>query len=201
MTTLAGRKTPYLDQTLESLFHSDGRDLALNLIVGSFDLSGVEKYRQRANIVAWDWDAQAQTEGTTMRRRCTINAVRALNYGEDDHCLCCEDDILFDQTWFNQLMLTVAEIERKDYVLNLGQNCGQSPDKRYAIHERRNLVGAQAIFYPSKEVRKAVAEYVRQNLTKGTNDHLIGKYANRHSALYNTTPVLVEHIGEVSCFH
>jgi len=201
MTTPAGRKTPYIDQTLESLFQSDGRDIPLNLIVGSFDLSGVEKYRQRANIVAWDWDAQQQTEGTTMRRRCTINAVRAIDYGEDEHCLCCEDDILFDKTWFHQLMLTVAEIDRKDYVLNLGQNCGQSPTKRYAVHEQRNLVGAQGIFYPSKEIRKAVAEYIRLNLTKGTNDHLIGKYAKRHSALYNTNPVLVEHIGQVSCFH
>ena len=201
MTTLAGRKTPYIDQTLESLFQSDGRGIALNLTVGSFDLSGVEKYRQRANVVAWDWEAQEQTKGTSMRRHCTINAVRAIEYGDDDHCLCCEDDIVFDKSWFKQLMLTVAEIERKEYVLNLGQQCSQSPGKRYAIHERPNLVGAQGIFYPSKEVRKAVAEYIRRHLTKGTNDHLIGKYARQHSVMYDTTPILVEHIGQVSCFH
>ena len=201
MTTFAGRKTPYLDQTLESLLQSDGRDIPLNLIVGSFDLSDVEKYRQRANIVVWDWEAKEQTEGTSMRRHCTINAVRAIEYGDDYYCLCCEDDIVFDQSWFKQLMLTVAEIERKDYVLNLGQQCSQSPGKRYAIHERPNLVGAQGIFYPSKEVRKAVAGYIRRNLTKGTNDHLIGKYARQHSVMYDTTPVLVEHIGQVSCFH
>jgi hypothetical protein len=136
-----------------------------------------------------------------MRRRCTINAVRAIEFGDDDYCLCCEDDIIFDKTWFNQLMLIVAEIERKDYVLNLGQQCNPSPDERYVIHERPNLVGAQAIFYPSKAVRKAVADYIRHNLTKGTNDHLIGKYARQYSVLYDAIPVLVEHIGQVSCFH
>jgi hypothetical protein len=51
MTTFAGRQKHYIDQTPESLSQSDGRDLPLNLILGSYDTSHVEKYRGAANIV------------------------------------------------------------------------------------------------------------------------------------------------------
>jgi hypothetical protein len=200
MTTLASRKEHYIDRTLESLFQSDGRDLPLNLIVGSSDTSHVERYREVASIVHWSLAARLQAREGKLRHNCNLNAIRALRYGEDDYCLCCEDDISFDQHWFGQLMLTIAQIERKDYVLSLSQGCQQSPDRRYATHTDLYLCGAQAIFYPSKAVRKAVADYIQQNIRRGMNDHLIGKYAKQHAALYNTTPVLVEHIGQVSCF-
>ena len=201
MTTLASRKKHYIEQTLESLSQSDGRDIPLNLIVGSSDTSHIEQYRKVANIVAWDQAAQWQERQGQLRHNCNVNAVRALRYGDDDYCLCCEDDIIFDKHWFSQLMLTVAEIDRKEYVLNLGQECDQPTDKLYATHTQPYLCGAQGIFYPSKPLRNAVAEYLMQSIRTGTSDMLIGKYAKDYAALYNTTPVLVEHIGAVSCFH
>src|SRR6185436_973270 len=108
---------------------------------------------------------------------------------------------IFDPNWFSQLMLTVAEIDRRDYVLNLGQGGDRSPGKRYATHTGRYLCGAQGIFYPSKRLRNAVAQYIQENIAASMNDYLIGKFAKRFAALYNTTPTLIGHIGQVSCFH
>ena len=200
MTTVASRQKHYIDRTLESLFQSDGRDIPLNLILGSSDTSHVERYRNVATLVAWDEEAESQARQGKLRRNCNVNAIRALRYGDDDYCLCCEDDIIFDANWFSQLMLTVAEIDRKEYVLNLGQGCDQSPDKRYATHTQPYLCGAQGIFYPSKRLRNAIAKYVQENIAASMNDDLIGIFAKRFAALYNTTPVLVGHIGQVSCF-
>jgi putative nucleotidyltransferase-like protein len=200
MTTFAGRKKQYIDQTLESLFQSDGRDLPLNLIVGSSDTSYIERYRKVANVVAWDQEAQWQAREGRPYHNFNLNVIRALEYGDDDYCLCCEDDISFDKHWFSRLMLTIAEIDRKEYVLNLGQRCDQPSGKRYATHADPYLCGSQAIFYPSKLVRNAVTEYLTRNIRGGICDALIGTYAKKYAALYNTTPVLVGHIGEVSCF-
>lgn len=201
MTTFAGRSKHYIDLTLESLAQSDGRDIPLNLILGSKDTSHVERYRGVANIVLWDQYAQWLSREGTMRRNCSVNAIRALKYGDDDYCLCCEDDILFHNNWFSELMLTVAGIGRKDYVLNLGQRGARSSDGRYATHAGAYMCGAQGIFYPRKSLRGAVASYLERNITRGTNDMLVGEYAKRHATLYNTIPALVEHIGHVSCFH
>ena len=44
---------------------------------------------------------------------------------DDDCCLCCEDDISFEQTWFSQRRLCIAEIRDTEFVLNLGQECDQ----------------------------------------------------------------------------
>lgn len=199
MTTIASRKTHYIHETLESLRQSDGRDIPINLILGSPDTSHIDRYSGTVNVVPWDQEAASQ-EGRT-RHNCTLNAIRALKYGPDDHCLCCEDDVTFEKDWFSQLMLTIADIEGDEYVLHLGQRCNESPRQRYAIHSRKNLCGAQAIFYPTKVMRNRVAEYLESKIRGGTNDFLIGKYAKQHAALYNTIPVLVQHIGAVSSFH
>jgi hypothetical protein len=200
MTTFAGRTKHYVGKALESLLRSDGRHIPVNLIVGSSDTSHVEQFRDVANIVLWGPEAELQAQPGKRRFNCNINAIRALDYGEDDHCLCCEDDIEFKEHWFSELMLTIEQIGVRDYVLNLGQGCDQSPDRRYVVHTRPSLIGAQGIFYPNKPLRRAVADYLRQNIHKSTNDHLIGRYAKEHAVLYNTCPVLIRHIGQVSSF-
>ena len=105
--------------------------------------------------------------------------------------ICCEDDIIFDKNWFSQLMLTIAEIDHKEYMLNLGKESDQSPEKRYATHTEPYLCGAQGIFYPNKPLRNAVAEYAMQNINRGIFDDLIGRYAKQYATLYNTIPPLV----------
>ena len=201
MTTIASREKHYIDRTLESLFRSDGRDIPINLILGSSDTSHVERYRNVATLVAWDEDAEWHAREGKLRRNCNVNAIRALKYGDDDYCLCCEDDIIFAPNWLSQLMLTIAEIDRRHYVLNLGQGRDQAPGKRYATHTQPTLCGAQGIFYPSKRLRNALAKYLQENIAAGTNDDLVGRFAKRFVALYNTTPMLIQHIGQVSCFH
>lgn len=200
MTTFAGRRKHYIDRTLESLFKSDGRDIAVNLILGSSDSSHVEQYRNVATLVPWDQEAESQAREGNLRHNCNVNAIRALKHGADDYCLCCEDDVIFDEHWFSQLLMTIGEIDRKDYVLNLAHGQGRSTDKRYATHSQPYLCGAQGLFYPSKPLRRAVAEYVEQNITKATNDTLIGRYAKQYAALYNACPILVRHNGQVSSF-
>src|SRR5262245_3474268 len=60
MVTIAVRQKHYIDRTLESLFNSDGRNLKVNLILGSYDTSHVEKYRNVLNFVPWDEAAEMQ---------------------------------------------------------------------------------------------------------------------------------------------
>ena len=200
MTTFGGRQKHYIDRTLASLFESDGRHLPINLILGSSDASHVTRYRDVASIVLWNLEAELQARKGQLRHNCNVNAIRALMYGDSDYCLCCEDDIVFEKNWYAELMLTVGEIERADYVLNLGQSSDRSYTGRYAEHKKRYLCGAQAIFYPRKTLRRAVGQYVRDNIRNGLNDFLIGRYAKRRAVLYNTVPVLVKHIGGVSSF-
>jgi hypothetical protein len=198
MTTIASRQTHYIDRTLESLFQSDGRDVAVNLILGSFDTSHVEKYRGVANIVPWDDHAQSRACEDNPRRNCTLNAIRALEYGEDEQCLCCEDDIEFDPNWLSQLLATVDEIPDDEYVLNLAHGKGNPVGTRYAVFAQSYLCGAQGLFYPTKRLRERVALYVELKKAKGMNDKLVGDYAMNKAALYNTIPRLVTHIGQVS---
>lgn len=200
MTTIASRRRQYLDRTLDSLFASDGRDLTINLILGSPDTSHVERYRDVVHLVIWDADAQARARPDQLRHNCTVNALRALRYGADEECLCCEDDIKFAPDWLSRLRMTIAEIPHDDYVLNLGQGGSPPSDKRYATHTRPYLCGAQAIYYPTKAFRERVADYVEENIRRGMNDELIGRFAKEHAALYNTIPPLVVHIGQVSTF-
>jgi hypothetical protein len=201
MITFAGREIHYIDQTLDSLSHSDGRDLPLNFIVGSYDTSHIEQYRGVGKIVDWDQASQWQIREGNRRHNCNVNEIRALKYGDDDYCLCCEDDILFDKHWYSNLMATVDEIGPQDYVLNLGQDGDQVPGRRYATHTNSYLCGSQAIFYPSKRHRNQVAEYCMEHINSATIDQLIGRFGKQHSALYNTIPPSVSHIGEISCFH
>jgi len=129
MTTYAARKTHYIDKTFDYLYKSDGRDIPVNLILGSYDTSHIDKYRGLVNLVPWDESAQRDTIGGSLRRSCSVNAVRALRYGDDEFCLCCEDDIGFKPDWYSQLKLTIEQIEQKEYILNLGQPSDHSSDK------------------------------------------------------------------------
>jgi hypothetical protein len=205
MTTIAIRQVQYIGKTLQSLFESDGRDVPVNLILGSTDTSHVEPYRKLvANLVIWDQEARFLSQEGNLRHNCSVNALRALKYGDDDFCLTCEDDIRFARNWLSELTATVAQIDRKDYLLNLGQTSVKtsdlSPDKRYLPHSGKYLCGAQGLFYPNKSFRQRVADYLQRNLSKGLNDMLVGKYAKEHAVLYCTTPPLVFHKGGVSSF-
>lgn len=138
-----------------------------------------------------------------MRHNCSVNAIRALRYGDDELCITCEDDIFFMKNWYSQLLATIAEIERKDYVLNLGQGRTKPPAEpgpRFQPHPEKYLCGAQGIFYPSKRLRTAISGYIQRHITEEYNDYLVGHYAKHYCALYNTVPALVRHIGGLSSF-
>jgi len=199
MITIGARKVHYIDKTLEHLRKSDGRDIPVNIVLGSYDTSHVEKYRGTINLVPWNQGAEGDSIVGNYRRGCSINMVRALRYGDDEQCLCCEDDIGFKPDWYHQLKLTIEQIEEREYILSLGQGSDQSPDKRYATHTRPALIGSQGIFYPTKKLRSSIAQFLQENMRRGTTDNLIGEYGKRFAKLYNTTPTLIWHIGQVSC--
>jgi hypothetical protein len=201
MTTFAKRKEHYIDKTLDYLHNSDGRDIPVNLILGSYDTSHVEKYRGIVNLVLWDEATQARSIRGDLRRNCSLNAVRALKYGDDDQCLCCEDDVGFEPDWYSQLKLIIEQIEEKEYILSLSQDCAKSPDKRYVTHTKTALVGAQGIYYPDKRLRNSIAQFVYQNIRRGTNDNLVGEFGKKYAKLYASTPKLVWHLGQISSFH
>jgi hypothetical protein len=201
MITFAGRRVHYVDTTLDHLHRSDGRDIPVNLILGSHDTSHVEKHRGVENLVLWDETVEGDSIPGDVRRGCSLSTIRALRYGDDEHCLCCEDDIAFKPDWYTQLKLTIEQIEEREYILSLGQGSEPTSDKRYATHTKPQLVGSQAIFYPGKRLRKSVAQFVQRNMVRGTTDNLIGEYGKKFAKLYNTVPTLIRHIGQTSCAH
>src|SRR5262249_57587255 len=94
MTTVASRQTHYIDRTLESLFQSDGRDIPLNLILGSSDTSHVEQYRNVATLVAWDEEAESQARLGNLRRNCNVNPIPPFPYAAHDYFLSFDADLI-----------------------------------------------------------------------------------------------------------
>src|SRR5262245_7756796 len=207
MTTFAGRRHHYIHETLRSLFASDWREtnLPVNLIVGSADESHVREYADHPSIRIVPWDVETND---VLRWNCTLNKIRALRWGDDQATLICEDDILFPPNWFSALKLATAEMGDEEYILSLSVGIpelekarlvpGRRWVKRYPTYV---LQGAQALFYPTTALRNKVADFLQQNLRQGNGDELIGRYARAHAALYATKEVLVENIGQISCFH
>jgi len=207
MTTFAGRRTQYVDRTLESLFKSDWSKTkgTLNLILESEDDSHVAAYANHPSVRIVPWDIETNP---SLRLNCTLNKIRALRWGDAEEGLTCEDDIDFFSDWVERLELAKAELADEKYVLSLFAAKpqlaaapaleGKTRVKRYPIEVPQ---GAQALYYPTKATRLKVANYLTANLRKGCGDDLIGRWANAHAALYATSTILVSHIGGTSCFH
>jgi hypothetical protein len=206
MTTFAGRRHHYIQQTLQSLFSSNGQGthLTVNLIVGSEDESHLQEYAAQPAVRIISWDMETNSN---LRWNCTLNKIRALRYGDDQPTLVCEDDILFKPHWLATLAAAMARLGDEEYIMSLYTDPtgiegapavrGTRLVKRYPTFD---LVGAQALFYPTKALRSKVADYLQKNLVRATGDNLIGQYARAHAELYATADPLVENIGWISCF-
>jgi hypothetical protein len=151
------------------------------------------------------WDAETNSN---LRWNCTLNKIRALRHGEDGPTLVCEDDIIFPPRWLSELQRAVAEIEDDRYVLSLHaaqdllKSAALLPGKQWVKeYPTPALQGAQALYYPNRETRLAVAEYLRANLTEACGDDLIGRYARSYAQLYATKDPVVRNVGAISCFH
>lgn len=207
MTTFGRRKIQYVDETMRSLFDSDWRDagVPVNLILGSEDEAHVRKFTSNPLVRIVPWDLETHP---VLRSNCTLNKIRALSWGDDESTLIVEDDILFKPTWYSELRRAVAELGDQDYVLSLFADKplleqaslvdGKTWIKHYPMMD---LQGAQAVYYPRREVRVMVAAYLRDHIGKACGDVLIGRCAKQRAALYATEDVLVDHIGQVSTFH
>ena len=207
MTTFARRKTQYVDETFRTLFESGWPDsgIRLNLILGSDDDSHVRKFADHplVHIVPWDIEPDPNR-----RWNCTLNKIRALRWGEDESTLICEDDVSFTVDWLSAVREAVAELGDERYVLSLF--AAQDQLEREPLLEGKcwikrypgkALQGAQALYYPSRAIRLEAADYLSQNLRRACGDDLIGRYARSANALYVTREVIVDHVGQVSCFH
>jgi hypothetical protein len=207
MTTFGGRQIHYVQHTIDSLLDSEWVDThsMLNLIVGSPEEAHIEEWIGHPSINIVHWDVESNPN---LRWNCTLNKIRALQYGDEAEMLICEDDIIFPQKWLTELRETISDIDVKDYVLSLFVEDralmkarfvkGKKWIKRYPFP---SMQGAQAVYYPSKALRLNVAEYLRKNITKACGDELIGRYALINAALYASEHCLVGNIGSVSCFH
>jgi hypothetical protein len=208
ITTFAGRTQHYLHRTLETLFASDWNDhrRTVNLIVGSEDQSHLQAYASHPAVRIVPWDMETDSN---LRRNCTLNATRALRHGDDVPTLVCEDDIIFQRHWFSALTAAIAEMGDEEYIMSLYLFPPQSDLEKARLvkgkllvkqYPRFFLVGAQALFYPTLALRQKVADYLLANITGGCSDELIGRYARSYAALYSTKQVLVDHVGDISCF-
>jgi hypothetical protein len=206
MTTFGGRKIHYVQHTIDSLLDSEWIDTKdkLNLIVGSPDEAYLEDFVGHPSINIVHWDVETNPN---MRWNCTLNKIRALRYGDDREMLICEDDIKFPHSWLSELREIITDIDVKDYVLSLCveeralQKARFVPGKKWIKrYPFPALQGAQALYYPSKDLRTKVAYYLKDHMTKACGDELIGRYALIKAALYASDHQLVENIGAVSCF-
>jgi hypothetical protein len=205
MTTFAGREQHYIPQTLESLFANCGdANLSVALIMGSEDQSHVEQYTRHPAIRIVPWDVESDPN---LRWNCTLNKIRALHYGDEDCTLICEDDVRFFPNWFTKLKAAADEMGDREYILNMtlapleGEEVrpikGKQLVRRYP---RFLLIGAQALYYPTKTLRSKVVDYLAKHLRAGPGDNLIGRYARSYADLYSTMEQLAGHIGGISCF-
>jgi hypothetical protein len=205
MTTFAGRERQYIHRTLQSLFSTcDDPNLSVALIMGSEDQSHVQDWVNHPAIRIIPWDVESNPN---LRWNCTLNKIRALRYGDEECTLICEDDVLFRKNWLTFLNAAAQEMGEEDYLLTLFL----IPQKGEAVRPLKGkqlvrkyptfvLHGAQAIYYPRKELRTKAADYLSNHLTDGCGDHLIGQFARSYANLYATTDPLVDHIGAISCF-
>jgi len=207
MTTFGGRTYQYVDETLRSLFSSDWMETNAQviLIMGSEDEEHVRRYAAHPSVRILPWDVKTNP---SLRLNCTLNKIRALRCGDDDTVLVCEDDILFSPNWYSDLQRATAEIKDEEYVLSLF--AAESDLKKAKLvagkqwvkeYPTSTLQGAQALFYPTKTIRRKVANYLQNNLKYGCGDKLIGDYARSYMELYATKEALVQNIGAVSCFN
>jgi hypothetical protein len=192
---------------MRSLFESDwqGSGVPINLMMGSEDEAHVGKFADHPLIRIVPWDLESLP---SMRSNCTLNKIRAVTWGDAEATLMVEDDVLFKPTWYSELQRAVAELGDRNYVLCLFSHKplleqaslveGKTWIKHYPME---NLQGAQAVYYPNREVRTMVADYLRVHLGKACGDVLIGRAAKELMALYATEDLLVDHIGQVSCYH
>jgi hypothetical protein len=206
MTTFAARPVHYIDQALESLFTTAPRDvdLSVNLILGSEDRSHIRNYLNHPAIRIVPWDSETNP---SLRLNCTLNKIRALRHGEEGPAVVCEDDILFIPDWFPMLIDAAHEMGDEEYILSLSVSRPTATEirplpGRHLVKRYPNFVlqGAQALYYPTRDLRNKVADYLTTNLKRGCGDDLIGRYARSHAALYATTYQLISHIGAISCF-
>lgn len=206
MTTYAGRKHQYIDDTFRTLLQSDWRNsgIKLNLILGSEDDSHVRKIAEHpmVNVVPWDLEPDP-----FLRWNCTLNKIRALRFGDDEQTLICEDDVSFALDWVAVLREAAAELGDEPCVLSLfaaKRELAKEPlldGKRWIKrYPGPTLQGAQALYYPSRAVRLEAAAYLARNLRTACGDDLIGRYAQSTNALYATNELIVDHIGQISCF-
>jgi len=206
MTTFAGRKKHYIEDTFRTLLQSEwrGSGIRLNLILGSDDDSHVRKLAEHPQVQIVPWDLEPDP---FLRWNCTLNKIRALRWGEDEETLICEDDVAFSLDWLSMLREAAAELGDEAYVLSLFAARpaleaepvleGKARIKRYPGPV---LQGAQALYYPKRAIRLEAASYLGRNLRVACGDELIGRYARAHNALYATGEVVVDHIGQTSCF-
>jgi hypothetical protein len=205
MTTFARRERHYIHRTLQSLFEtSEDSDLSVALIIGSEDESHVQEYVNHPAIRIIPWDMESIPN---LRWNCTLNKIRALRYGDEDCALICEDDIKFKPGWFSKLCAAANEMGDEEYILTISRALEDGEPVRLLSGKRLVrqypnfvLMGAQALYYPTKTLRSKVADYLTKNLKGGCGDDLIGRYARSFADLYCTTDQLVTHIGGISCF-
>lgn len=206
ITTFAGRKEQYVHATLDSLLASDWADTGhtVNLIVGSEDESHLRDYVDHPAVHVVPWDMQTLPN---LRWNCTLNKMRALRFGGEGPTVICEDDVVFPPDWLAALGRATAELGDRDYVLSLfaGARFDEAPlvagMERVKEYPTLVMQGAQAVYYPTRKLRRELAMYLREHLQLACGDELIGRFAREYAALYTTRECLVDNIGAVSCFH
>ncbi len=211
------REPCFLHQTLASLFMAGSgvQGIApVHLMVGSLEDAYLENYAHHGAVQAHllgkrEWQRIATA---SVHRRCCYNYARclALPPGESRGLLICEDDIVFQEGFFETLTATIAEIELArgavPFVLALyacydfRSQPAHPGGLLYAAYEARGFYGTQCVYYSRPLLPDLAALMFREGFELATapSDLLVKQYCLDKEILFATRVSLVQHIGKTT---
>jgi hypothetical protein len=209
------RANNYIHQALASMYmggfptHYD-----LHLFVSGTSGDYLDRYGQHRHVKIHPTTPQNWTEiaGWPKKFKASYNYLRCLSEAQYPNSLIFEDDIVFQDGWWQKFLYTVSEIERdgyERYILSLFPPNKCKTEKSYFFHPKMAWACSQGIYFPAA-VRDEIANFVWTctNAVAGTQaepsdppylnayDMLIKEYVLGHGIeVFCTVEALVQHVG------
>jgi len=211
------RSPSFLAQTLASLFMAGSastRVESVHLMVGSLEERYLDTYAHhgalRAHLMGKaEW---SRIKGHTVHRRASYNYARclALPVGASRGLLVCEDDIVFQDGFFDAALATIEELEEQrgpaPFILALYacydlRNQPSPPGgERYARYEAHAFYGTQCVYFAAPLLPELADLVMREGFEMGTEpyDMVLKRYCLGNDLLFASRSSLVQHIGNTS---
>jgi len=212
------RQPSYLDQTLRSLFASDGAaELQVRVVVDGADpvYTGDWKNHASVDVEVLSVELNQELQKLSVDRRISETCFRCLRAAPPGDLLLCQDDVEFAPHWLqatrDSSKEAAARLEGRffdgaplagRYVLALYTTKAlRSTDRPLALYKPAEFYGNQALFIPAT-IMAELTPYFEQSRHTGLMDDMIVKQflVQRSVVLHAVNPNVVQHIG-THCTH